>query len=53
MISQHTVDCFQTIGVCKQRTVPLFSIDRMFVFKHPDVFFNQPDVFKKHQGVYK
>ena len=22
----------------------------MFVYKRPDVFFNQPDVFKKHQG---
>jgi hypothetical protein len=24
----------QTIGVCKQRTVRLFSIDRMLIFKH-------------------
>ena len=29
----------------------LSSIDRMFVNKRPDVFFNQPDDFKKHQGV--
>ena len=28
----------------------LSSIDRMFVNKRPDVFFNQPDVFLKHQG---
>ena len=45
---QHTVDCLQTIGVCEQRTVPLFSIDRMFVFKRPYAFFKQPDGFKKH-----
>ena len=44
-LSQHTVDCLQTIGVCRQTTVPLSSIDRMFVFNHPYVFFNQPDVF--------
>ena len=37
----------------------LSSIDRMFVNKRPDDFFNQPDdffnqpyVFKKHQGVF-
>ena len=28
----------------------LLSIDRIFVNKRPDVFFNQPDVFLKHQG---
>ena len=28
----------------------LSSIDRMFVNKRPDVFFNQPDDLKKHQG---
>ena len=27
----HTVDCLQTIGVCEQRTVRLFLIDRIFV----------------------
>ena len=45
-VIQHTVDCLQTIGVCEQRTIRLFSIDRMFVIKRPDVFFNQPDVLK-------
>ena len=31
----------------------LSSIDRMFVNKRPDVFFNQPDDFLKHRGVCK
>ena len=47
---QHTVDCWQTIGVRRQRTVRLLTIDRMFVYNHLDVFFNQPDDFKKHQA---
>ena len=47
----HTVDCLRTIGVCEQRTVCLSSIDRMFKINRPDVFFNQPDDFKKHQVV--
>ena len=50
---QHTVDCLQTIGVRRQRTVRLLTIDRMFVYNHLDVFFNQPDDFKKHRGVFK
>ena len=29
----------------------LSSIDRMFVYKRPYVFFNQPDVFLKHKVV--
>ena len=29
----------------------LQTIDRIFVYKRPDVFFNQPDDFLKHQGV--
>ena len=49
-VFQHTVDCWQTIGVRKQRTVRLLTIDRMFVYNHLDVFLNQPDDFKKHQG---
>ena len=32
---QHTVLCLQTIGVCEQRTVRLFLIDRMFGFNRP------------------
>ena len=31
----------------------LSSIDRMFVNKRPDDFFNQPDDLKKHRGVCK
>ena len=31
----------------------LSSIDRMFVYKRPYVFFKQPDDFRKHQGVFK
>ena len=38
--NEHTVDCWQTIGVRRQRTVRLLTIDRMFVYNRPDVFLN-------------
>ena len=42
--NKHTVLCLQTIGVCEQRTVCLFSIDRMFFFNQEVVsnYLNSP-----------
>ena len=40
-----SINRFSVYGRLPTNSYRLQTIDRMFVFKRPDVFFNQPDVF--------